>query len=154
MLAATAVLGQGAIDATDIGDQLAGDGLALLVDRAVLASRRAARSAESWRGAPPGRRSRRIRCRRLIARRRSPVSSSRRSESSRSTARWSSAATAIKSVRCCATTATLRVALSAVTLDVALTVHHVHELEAIRLAVTTADAIVGDHAIRAIAQPA
>ena len=56
----------------------------------IVASRRDARSAESCRGAPPGCRSRSRRCSRLTARRRSAVSSSRRSESSRRTALWSS----------------------------------------------------------------
>ena len=77
----------------------------------IVASSREARSAESCRGAPPGRRSRSRRCSRLTARRRSEVSSSRRSESSRNTAQWSSGATRERSSRCWATTATLRASM-------------------------------------------
>ena len=47
-----------------------------------------------------------------------------------------------------------RVALSATTLDVALTVHQPLEVDAINRAVTTADAVVGDAALRVTAQPA
>ena len=53
-----------------------------------------ARAADSSVGAPPGRRSRSRRWSRLTTRRRSPVSSSRRSDRSRSTALWSSGADA------------------------------------------------------------
>ena len=80
----------------------------------IVASRREARSAESCRGAPPGCRSRSRRCSRLTARRRSAVSSSRRSESSRSTALWSSGATRERSLRCWATRATLRASMPSV----------------------------------------
>ena len=47
-----------------------------------------------------------------------------------------------------------RVALSATTLDVAVTVQADHEVDAIAHAVGAADAVVGDASIRATAQPA
>ena len=56
-------------------------------------SRRAASSADSLRGAPPGRRLRNRWCSRFTVRVRSAARSSRRSVSSRSTAGWSSAST-------------------------------------------------------------
>ena len=58
-----------------------------------MAGRPAAVSALRWTGAPPGTRSRRCRCSRLSVRRRSRVSSSRRTANNRSTRRWSSAPT-------------------------------------------------------------
>ena len=93
--AAAAVFEQGAIDAADVGDQLAGDRLAFEVDGAGGPDRRRAGARRDRRRAGAGRRRgagrAAARCSRLTVRRRSPVSSSRRSESSRNTAVWSSA---------------------------------------------------------------
>lgn len=55
-------------------------------------------------------------------------------------------------LRAAAPDADARVAPSAVALDVALTVRVDHELEAIRVAVSTANAVLGDASVRAIAE--
>ena len=86
--AASTVLREGAVEAPHVDEEVAGHLLALDSTPSrgrTLASRAAAVLVLSWVGAPPAIRSRRCRCSRLIVRRRSLVSSSRRSASSRST---------------------------------------------------------------------
>lgn len=94
-LAAGAVGGQLAVQAAKVGQQLMGQGLALVVSgRGRLgAAQQPGRSVDPQRGrGPPATRSRSSRCSRLVTRRRSWLSSSRRSASSRTTAGRSSSA--------------------------------------------------------------